>query len=237
MFPIKIEKVYVLEILKKLNNYLTIYYQIRMFSTLSLLMLVSGVMADKFKRMASDSFDAFTQLPPVPPLPLHDPVPGRYVMFYCILFTVVILKFSLVSFVSPFHAFFLKCHFYFSGQNDTLEANPARKYEIDLSKTPLDLLDTDVESLTTEPYIVNHDFPEKEQTVTQTDWFNPFTNTPWANKAGKFYTVEMDNETEEKGDESNQSNSNAISKSYSIFRVNRTSLTVTVMAFALYFYL
>ena len=118
-----------------------------------------------------------------------------------------------------------------------MEANPARKYEIDLSKTPLDLLDTDVESLTTEPYIVNHDFPEKEQTVTQTDWFNPFTNTPWANKAGKFYTVEMDNETEEKDEENNQSNSNAISKSYSIFRVNRTSLTVTFMAFALYFYL
>lgn len=205
-----------------------------MFSLLSLLMLVSGVFTDKFKRMASDSFDAFTQLPPVPPLPLQDPVPQRYVLSIKLwyLFIKLFLKNTY-----PFYVLPLKPHFYFSGQNDSLVVNPAQKYEIDLSKTPLDLLDTEVESLTTEPYIVNHDFPEKEQTVTQTDWFNPFTNTPWANKAGKFYTVEMDNETEDNGEENNQSNSNAISKSYSIFRVNRTSLTVTVMSFAIFFYL
>ena len=83
---------------------------------------------------------------------------------------------------------------------------------------------------------MNHEFPEKEQTVTQTDWFNPFTNTPWANKAGKFYTVEMDNETEEKeGNGDNQSNSNAISSSSaSIFRVSRTYVGLLTLVYALF---
>lgn len=116
-------------------------------------------------------------------------------------------------------------------------ADSSQKYEIDLSKTPLDLLDTDIESLTTEPYLVNDKFPEKEQTVTQTDWFNPFTNTPWANKAGKFFTVEMDNETEDSDDDGDQSNSNAISSSCSIFRISRTSLAAIVTVCPLFLYL
>ena len=55
------------------------------------------------------------------------------------------------------------------------------------------------------------EFPEKEQTVTQTDWFDPFTITPWANKK-KYATDDynVDNDTEEKGDGA-QSNSKAIS--------------------------
>lgn len=165
-----------------------------MFSLLSLLLLlVSGVFTSRLRRMATDSFDAFTKPPPVPPLPQLDPVPV-------------------------------------SAENDTLVPDSSPKYEIDLSKTPLDLLrDSNVESLTTEPYIFNDDFPEKEQTVTQTDWFNPFTHTPWVNKAGKFYTVDMDNDTEDNGEDDQSSNEAHSSSSYSIFRISRTSLAVMLM--------
>ena len=81
-----------------------------------------------------------------------------------------------------------------------------------------------LENLVTELYIVNHDFPEKEQTVTQTSWFDPFTMTPWANRkeihnGTASYNI---NETDD-----DQSNSRAISGSVS---VSRTSIVVSLIS-------
>lgn len=91
------------------------------------------------------------------------------------------------------------------------------------------------EPLTTEPYIVNHEFPEKEQTVTPNlDWFDPFTNTPWANKDGMYYTI-MDNDTEDDEDaEDNGTNSKAISSADShVYNRNFISSIITIILLCL----
>ena len=84
-------------------------------------------------------------------------------------------------------------------------------------------------SRVTEPYIVNDEFPEKEKTVPHlTDWFDPFTVTPWANRK-PIYADTVDYKNNKTEEDIDQSNSKAISGSVS---VSRTS--VIIHTFSLY---
>lgn len=137
---------------------------------LLVLVAVSGAAPNKFKRFASTSFDAFTKYPPVPPLPSTQSPEERSTIKenetqLPVNATVIIPESSDDS--SPDIAI-----------EQTISDKTVPEKTIVLEKTKAKV--EPAVPLVTRPANLKN-LPIREQTVTQTDWFDPFTNTPWHN--------------------------------------------------------
>jgi len=141
-------------------------------TVLLLLVAVSGVAPNKFRRFASTSFDAFTKYPPVPPLPSTESPEESSTIKEIetqlpVNATVIIPESESSDDSSPDIAV-----------DQTISVVPEKT--IVLEKSQIEQVDPVVVPVVTRPANLKN-LPIREQTVTQTDWFDPFTNTPWHN--------------------------------------------------------
>lgn len=139
---------------------------------LLVLVVISGVAPNKVRRFASTSFDAFTKYPPVPPLPSTaapeerstskeqdtlPPVPSANI-------------------TKPSADITIEQTIPAEKNLDKVQKESSQQKTIVLEKSEVE----PVLPVVTRPAKLRNK-PIREQTVTQTDWFDPFTNTPWNN--------------------------------------------------------